>query len=113
MAAAAAGANSATFESWIAAKHVDASDLAKYKDGSLLDYLASETLVQLTNTWSEVSAIDADAPLAAWLGVQEGAPLLRLAETFYTRSGEPIMFSLNHFLTEKVAFHIIRKVELA
>jgi GntR family transcriptional regulator len=113
MAAAADGVNSATFESWIAVKHIDTSGLAKYKGGSLLDYLATETPVRLTNTWSEVSAVDADRPLAEWLGVQVGAPLLRLAETFYTRSGEPIVFSLNHFRTEKVAFHIIRKVELA
>lgn len=109
MAAAADGVTAATFESWIATRHVDPTSLRDFRDGSLLDYL-SQTEVRLANTWSEVSAVDADGPLALWLGVTEGASVLRLAETFYTRTGDPIVYSLNHFLTNKVAFHIIRRV---
>ena len=112
MAAAADNVTAATFESFIAARHVDRAGVTEFQDGSLLDYLASETEVQLASTWSEVSAVEADTPLAEWLGVRRRASLLRLSETFYDRSGDPIVYSLNHFLTEKVAFHIIRKVNV-
>ena len=112
MAAAADGVTAATFESWIAERHVDRAALLAFRDGSLLDYLSSETEVRLASTWSEVSAVDADTALAQWLGVRRGASLLRLSETFYTQAGDPIVYSLNHFLTKKVAFHIIRKVNI-
>jgi DNA-binding GntR family transcriptional regulator len=112
MAAAADGVNAATFESWIAEKYVDRAAVDDFEDGSLLDYLVLETDVRLTNTWSEVSAISAETELAEWLGVARGTSLLRLSETFYTRSGDPIVHSLNHFLTNKVAFHIIRKMSI-
>ena len=112
MAAAADGVNAATFESWIAEKNVDRAAVLGFEDGSLLDYLNSETDVRLANTWSEVSAVDADAALAEWLDVPVGTSVLRLSETFYTRSGDPVVHSLNHFLTNKVAFHIIRKVNI-
>lgn len=112
MAAAADGTTAATFESWIADKHVDRSALLDFEDGSLLDYLTSRTEIGLTHTWSEVSAVGAEASLAAWAGMPVGTPLLRLLETFYTQSGDPIVYSVNHFLTTRVAFHIVRKVDL-
>jgi DNA-binding GntR family transcriptional regulator len=58
-----------------------------------------------------VADVAADASLAAWLGVDKGTPLLRLDEAFFTRSGEPVLFSMNHFRTDKVGFHIVRKVD--
>lgn len=111
MAAAADGVNAATFETWIAMAHVDLPALTDYEGGSLLDYLASETLVRPVNTWSEVGAVAAGGSLAEWLGIESGAPVLRLDETFYMRSGEPVLFSVNHFRTDKVGFHIVRKVD--
>jgi len=112
MAAAADGATAATFESWIARKYVDLASLRDFEDGSLLDYLTSRTALRLAHTWSEVSAVAADGTLTEWIGVPAGSALLRLSETFYTRSGDPILHSRNHFLTNKVAFHIIRRVEM-
>ncbi len=110
MSAAADGVTAATFESWIATRYVDPVRLRAFQEGSLLDYLGSQTTMRLTNTWSELSAVDADGPQAKWLGVTEGASVLRLSETFYTPYGDPVLYSLNHFLTNKVAFHIIRRV---
>lgn len=78
----------------------------------LVQYLVSGTDVRPASTWSEVSAVEANAELAEWLGVAPGTSLLRLAETFFTRSGDPVRFSLNRFLTNKVAFHIIRKANM-
>jgi DNA-binding GntR family transcriptional regulator len=112
MAASADGVTAATFESWIAAKHVDRAGVLGFEDGSLLDYLVSQTEIRLASTWSEVSAVGADAALAEWLGTPVGTSVLRLSETFYTRAGDPVLHSLNHFLTNKVAFHIIRKVNM-
>ena len=56
--------------------------------------------------------MEAGPDLADWLHVAPRTALLRLSETFHTREGEPIVYSLNHFLTNKVAFHIIRRVNV-
>jgi GntR family transcriptional regulator len=109
MTAAIEGCPFAYLDSCVPDHFVDFAELAAYPRGSLLDYLTERGRVSPAYTRSEVFAVAA-GPHAARLRLAPAAPLLHLAETYYTGEGQPVARSLNFFLTDCFNFHIVRRV---
>ena len=100
----------AYLDSYILDAYVDVDHLRAYAEGSLLDYLIKHGEPKISYTHTNLYAIAADQAVAAWLGILEGMPLLHLAEIFYTETGQPVALSLNYFITDRLKFHIVRRV---
>lgn len=110
MTAKAEGCLFAYFKSYIPANYVDVGDLQGYSEGSLLDYLTERDELKISYTYSDLYAVAADQELAGRLEVAEGTPLLHLVELYYTETGQPVTVSLNYFVTDRLNFHILRRV---
>jgi GntR family transcriptional regulator len=100
----------AYLKSFVPADRVEIEKLRAYAAGSLLDYLTESDQPPISFTHSRINAVPADPETADRLQVAPGRPLLRLAETFFAESGQPLSFSLNYFVTDLVEFHLIRRV---
>ncbi|MCZ7568343.1 MAG: GntR family transcriptional regulator [Ardenticatenaceae bacterium] len=100
----------AYLDSYIPAHFVDGDDLSGYEEGSLLDYLIERDELKISYTHTDLHAVAVDRELADRLGVLEGKPLLHLAETYYSETGQPIALTLNYFVTGLLNFHIVRRV---
>ncbi len=101
----------ASFDSYAPAELFDIEDLRAYRGGSWLDYIMERGDPYLSHTHSDIAATGAESEVANRLRVAAGTPILYLAETFFTAAGKPVVFSHNHFLTDKISFHIVREVE--
>lgn len=77
--------------------------------GSVLDLLVRWNNVRVREALAEITATNADAPLARQLGVDPGQALLLLSETLFTDEHAPIEFSRNYFLPDSFDFHVLRR----
>ena len=100
----------AYMDSHISETYVDIADLKAYQAGSLLDYLIERGEPRLSYTRTHLYSVAADETTATWLKISTGKPLLLLAETFYSETGEPIVATQNYFLTDRLNFYIVRRV---
>ena len=110
MAATASGTAAATFETFILPRYVDMDALTAYTGGSLLDFVVETKSPGLHLTNTELSAVAASGRFGERLDVPDGTPLLNLVEVFFDRSGQSVMYSRNHFLTNLVPFNLVRMV---
>lgn len=58
---------------------------------------------------SEISAVEADEVLAAFLECRVGAPLLRVEEVGYASDLVPVFYGVNHFRGDLVKFRQLRR----
>jgi DNA-binding GntR family transcriptional regulator len=84
--------------------------LKKFKSGTSLDYLIHKDEARLSYTNTLLFSVSADQEIARWLHIAENHPLLLLEETFFSEAGEPVVWTKNYFITDKVNFHIIRRI---
>ncbi len=89
---------------------IDLQELKNFKRGSLLDYLIRKDEARLSYTNTHLFSVSADQNIARWLHITENHPLLLLEETFFSDVGEPVVWTKNYFITDKVNFHIIRRI---
>lgn len=89
---------------------VDLEDLRNYTAGSIMDYLIERTGADLTHTYTKITAVIADAEIAAHMSVSAGIPLVYLSETYQTQDGIPVLFSRNYFDTSVLNFFIVRRI---
>jgi GntR family transcriptional regulator len=85
-------------------------ELKKFKSGTSLDYLIHKDEARLSYTNTLLFSVSADQEIARWLHIAENHPLLLLEETFFSEAGEPVVWTKNYFITDKVNFHIIRRI---
>lgn len=58
---------------------------------------------------TQLSAVSADAQLAAWLQVPQGAPLLYMDEVDYDRDGRPILYARQYYADGIIKHSLVRK----
>lgn len=100
----------AYLDSYLEESLVDVEALRRFEYGSLLDYLVENSTPRISYTHTNIYAISADPDVADRLEVNTGHPVLNLVETFYTDTGQPAMYSINYFLTERLDFYIVRRL---
>jgi GntR family transcriptional regulator len=85
------------------------ADVDSSFNGSVLDLLKQKH--ELSAAWAvaDIVALDADALLAAKLGVPPGQALLLLEEMLYNDEATPLEFSRNYFIPDRFRFQIMRR----
>ena len=78
-------------------------------NGSVLDLLKQKHDLSAAWAVADIVALDADAPLAAKLGVPTGQALLLLEEMLYNGEATPLEFSRNYFIPDRFRFQIMRR----
>ena len=76
--------------------------------GSLFSILDREYGIALAHADEEVDATSADARLAELLGVNRGAALLRIRQVIYASTGEPILYVLGLYRSDRHTLTIRR-----
>ena len=102
----------AYMDSTISPKYIDLVGLRNYKEGSLLDYLIDYGEPNLSYTFTNVYAVDCDENVAGWLRTVEGSAVQLFEETYFSDTGQPIVYEKNYFVTalDCLDFHIVRRV---
>jgi GntR family transcriptional regulator len=78
-------------------------------NGSVLDLLKQKHDLSAAWAVADIVALDADALLAAKLGVPPGQALLLLEEMLYNGEATPLEFSRNYFVPDRFRFHVVRR----
>ncbi len=78
-------------------------------DGSVLDLLRQKGAVEISHAVADIIPINADASLAAKLGVKQGRALLLLEEILFDIEGAVVEFSRNYFVPDLFRFHVVRR----
>jgi GntR family transcriptional regulator len=100
----------AYLNSYLPEKIIDIQELSEFLHGSLLDFLLQGDKVQLSYTKSNIYSVASDRLVSQLLHIPKGKPLLYLEETFFTRMGEPVVWTRNYFITDELNFHINRRI---
>jgi GntR family transcriptional regulator len=75
---------------------------------SLFGILEHEYGVELAYADEEVNATAAEPKLADWLGVPQGAPVLRIRQVIYSGKGKPSMYVVGYYRSERHTLFIRR-----
>jgi GntR family transcriptional regulator len=65
----------------------------------------------LTISYTNITAVNADASVAKKLEIQRGDVLLQFSARLFTASGKVVDYSTSYFLPGYFNFHIVRRVE--
>ncbi len=84
------------------------ASLQRFNGGSLYQFLRDEFDTDISHSRARLSAVRADARMAAVLQLSKGAPLLMMNELHYNTEGRPVMLAINHHNTEVVEFISMR-----
>lgn len=84
------------------------ANLQRFTGGSLYQFLRDEFATDISHSRSRLSAVGADARMAALLDLRKGAPLLMMNELHYNSDGRPVMLAVNYHNTEVVEFTSMR-----
>ncbi len=76
---------------------------------SLFKIIDEETESGVEHAVAQIEAIEATPETSNALGVADSAPVLRLKETYYDKSGRAIMFSLDYIDTNRFELLVVRK----
>jgi GntR family transcriptional regulator len=78
-------------------------------EGSVLDLLRRKQPQWAAHAISDITALNADASVAAKLGTERGQAVLLLEEVLFDQQGAAVEFSRNYFVPECFRFHILRR----
>ncbi|MCC6147319.1 MAG: GntR family transcriptional regulator [Anaerolineaceae bacterium] len=97
-------------DNYIPSNLVNINKLERFTGGSLLDYMIELEEPKISYTHTNIHAIDAEQEISDWLQVPDGTPLLILTETYFTETGNPVIFERNYFLSNFLNFRLVRQV---
>jgi len=89
---------------------LNVDEIGKKFDGSVLDFLIKRG-DPLTISYTNITAVNADASVAKKLEIQRGDVLLQFSARLFTASGKVVDYSTSYFLPGYFNFHIVRRVE--
>lgn len=81
--------------------------------GSVLDLLLKQGTLPLSTSYSEISAVAAEAEIARALEIQRGDVLLKFKARLFAVGGRLIDLSFSYFLPGYFHFHVNRRVGMA
>lgn len=76
--------------------------------GSLFRTLEGRYNAQIAYSDEEVDATACEARTATLLGIEKGAPLLRIRQTIYTTTGQPLLYVLGLYRSDMHKMHVRR-----
>ncbi len=100
----------AYLDSFLLAECVDLQSLKDFQNGSLLAYLVERGEPRISYTNSNIHSVTAGPVVSRIMRIDECKPLLLLEETFFTDTGQPVVWTQNYFVTDELNFHITRRI---
>ncbi len=94
-------------------KYLKPDDLGDGFRGSVQDILLQRADLLLSTSRTDITIQGAPALIAALLGIQRGAMLLKFTAQLYTGDEQIVDYSIGHFVPGHFKFHVIRKVKVA
>jgi GntR family transcriptional regulator len=84
-------------------------DVDETFNGSVLDLLRQKADRSVAQAVSDIVALNADAFLAAKLGIEPGQAVLLIEETLFDGEGVAVEYSRNYFVPDFFRFHLVRR----